>query len=223
MKTMPLVFLLFTSSYSFAVDSFGDVHCLSENGAQCRLQWSMTSTNHAGYVLERFDMEEHVWQPYETLPGGHAGVTRKGVPPDTLYRIRSCQDYIRRDSCIASVVVWVPFIAKTMDELPDTVQLSPGAPLFRGLVQKNLSMDLANFDYNAGRLVYIRNAIDPDDVTSMTPPPVRHFDYEVVGGKVLRNTGRDWEQDASKISPEIFIHNEMWIMWERWIQITGAD
>jgi len=108
-----------------------------------------------------------------------------------------------------------------MDELPDTVQLSPGSPL-RGLVQKDLSMELANFDYNVWRLAYIKNAIDPDDVTPMTPPLVRQFDYEVVGGKVLRNTGRDWEQDASKISPEIFVHNELYIRWEVWIQRAGA-
>jgi len=229
MKAILFVLLLFTSPYSLAADVFGDIHCRvskwSGDEEKCYPVWNMAATPRAEYVIERFDTEERTWQPYDTLPSRPEGGTKKALPADYLYRVRGCRDYMQRDSCVASLVMWVPFIASIMDELPDHVRVTPGQKPLRGLVQKNLSMDLANFDYNVGRLAYIMNAINPDDVTPMTPPPVPHSDYKIVRGRMINGTRPNpiWVKDPSKITTEMFIHNELYIQWEKWIQRAGSD
>lgn len=189
------------------------VDCQWGTDAECRLEWNMAASPSAQYVLERYDRETHTWQPFETLRNRPAGVTIEPVPVDSLYRVSACSDYLQRKGCVASTVRWVPFVAENVDELPDRLRLSTNKQQFSD-VQKDQGTDLANFDYNVGRVVYILNTINPDDVTPMTPPRVRHFDYEVRNGRLHRDVGHSYEVDRSKITTEIFIHNEIYIVWK---------
>lgn len=216
-----LMTLLFLATAP-AVFANSIVDCKWGTDAECRLEWNMAASPRAQYVLERYDTETHAWQPFETLRNRPAGVTRQPVPVDNLYRVSACSDYLQRKECVASTVRWVPFVAEDVDELPDRVSLSTNKTQFGG-VQKDQGTDLANFDYNVGRVVYILNTINPDDVTPMTPPQVRHFDYEVRNGRLHRDVGRSYEVDRSKITTEIFLHNEIYIVWKSRSQLLRDE
>lgn len=215
MKSILTILLLLTAAPAAVAKNTVDCH--QGNDAECRVEWNMTDSPRAQYVLERFDTETHTWQAFETLQNGPAGMTIEPVPVDNLYRVSACADYLQREGCIASTVLWVPFIAETVDELPDQVPLTPNESLHVN-VQKDLGTDLANFDYNVGRVAYIMGTINPEDATPMTPPPVRHTDYEVVNSRLRRDVGRSYEKDRSKITPEIFVRNEVYIQWKMWYQ-----
>lgn len=209
MKALMIVALLLLATSSHAKDEYGNVHCQSPSGTECYLEWDMSSTPRSEYVLERFDVESRAWRLHTALPSGVRGGSYEELPGGTLFRIRGCDDLAKRISCVSSVVMWVPFFATSIEQLPDAVTLQPHGHKLK--VHKNDTLYAANLDYNVGLLMNVVGTIKPEDVTPMTHPPVRISPGDSPDPEIV-----------SSMTEHMFLHNEIYGLWERLVSRTNG-